>query len=339
MLPRCIRPLWIEMAITEARAFWVTGPGRGEIRPETIAEPGPGEVTVRTLYSAISRGTETLVFNCRVPASEYERMRAPFQSGNFPAPVKYGYVNVGVVEDGPPEWRGRNVFCLYPHQTRYVVGTSSLHAVPDGVPAARAVLAANLETAINGLWDAEPLGDGPISVIGAGAVGCLAAWYAHAKLDREVELIDIDPRKRALADALGLAFVRPEDASAGATTILHASGSPEGLRTALRLAGFEGSIIELSWYGIEPVCLPLGEAFHSKRLTLRSSQVGTVARARRADTTPGQRLAHALATLAEPALDALISGESGFDELPALMRRLSASNGAVTCQRITYSRP
>src|SRR5438128_9726850 len=141
--------------MADARAFWIVEPGRGEIRPETLPTPSNGDVVVRALYSGISRGTEALVFRGRVPPSEWERMRAPFQAGRFPAPVKYGYASVGRVEQGPRELQDRTAFVLHPHQTRYVVPADALHVLPESVPPERAVLAANLETAINGVWDAH----------------------------------------------------------------------------------------------------------------------------------------------------------------------------------------
>ena len=141
------------MSRDNARAFWITGPGTGELRHADLAEPGPGEVEVETLYTAISRGTETLVFSGSVPSEETARMRAPFQEGDFPAPVKYGYINVGRVTRGVEELVDRDVFCLYPHQTRFVVPADAVTLIPDDVPAARAVLAANLETAVNGIID------------------------------------------------------------------------------------------------------------------------------------------------------------------------------------------
>src|SRR5690606_27780715 len=209
-----------------ARAFWITAPGRGEIRAETLAPPASGEVVVETLYSGISRGTESLVFAGRVPPSEHGRMRAPFQVGDFPAPVKYGYASVGRVVHGPAALRGRIVFCLYPHQTRYVVPADAVHPLPEGVPPGRAVLAANLETAVNGLWDAAPAVGDRIAVVGAGTIGCLVAWLAARIPGARVELIDIDPDKRTAADALGVRFAGPDTASADADVVVHASGTP-----------------------------------------------------------------------------------------------------------------
>jgi len=319
-----------------ALAFWIAAPGRGEIREEALRARADDEVLVEALYSGISRGTEALVFNGRVPPSEYERMRAPFQAGDFPGPVKYGYASVGRVRDGPAALVGRTVFCLHPHQTRYVVPARAVHPLPESVPAGRAVLAANLETAVNGLWDAGPRVGDRIAVVGAGTVGCLAAWLAARIPGTRVELVDIDPAKRASADALGVPFASPADATGDADVVIHASGTGEGLETALALAGFEARVVELSWYGDRAVTVPLGAAFHSKRLALVSSQVGSVAAARRARWDAPRRMALALELLADPRLDALISGESPFDELPALLARLAANPAGTLCHRIRY---
>lgn len=320
----------------EARAFWVAAPGRGEIRAERLPAPDRDDALVRTLYSAISRGTEALVFTGNVPPSEHARMRAPFQAGDFPAPVKYGYCNVGVVESGPYGLTGKHVFCLYPHQTRYVVPVSALTVLPSDVPPARAVLAANLETAVNGLWDAAPRIGDRVAVVGAGTVGCLVAWLAARIAGCEVELIDIDGRKAAVAAALGVPFRAPADATRDADAVIHTSASETGLATALELAAFEATVVELSWYGARQPKVPLGAAFHSRRLTLRSSQVGSVAAAQRTRWTHARRMALVLRLLAHDELDALISGESAFDELPELLRRLSSEPGYTLCHRILY---
>jgi NADPH:quinone reductase-like Zn-dependent oxidoreductase len=322
--------------MTEAQAFWLAEPGRGEIRTTTLQPPASGEVRVRSLMSGISRGTESLVFQGRVPESQHAAMRCPFQEGAFPAPVKYGYASVGIVEDGPDALLGRRVFCLHPHQDRYVVPEDSVLPVPDAVPDARAVLAANMETAINGLWDAAPrLGD-RIAVIGAGVVGCLVASLAARLPGARVELVDIDPGRAALAAALGCAFAEPERAAPDADLVIHASGSEAGLATALRLAGFEATILEMSWYGARPVTVPLGEQFHARRLTLRSSQVGSVAAAQRARWSHRRRLALALDLLADPVYDRLLTGTCRFAELPAVLARLAAAPAGALCQVVTY---
>jgi threonine dehydrogenase-like Zn-dependent dehydrogenase len=320
--------------MNEARAFWVAAPGRGEIREEHLPAAGEGDAVVRALYSGISRGTESLVFGGHVPPSEYLRMRAPYQDGEFPGPVKFGYSSVGLVEAGPPGMAGRTVFCLYPHQTRYVVPATALELVPPGVPPARAVLAANLETAINGLWDAGlKLGD-RLAVVGGGTVGCLVAWLAARVPGCQVELIDLSVARAATAAALGVRFAAPESAEPEADCVIHASGSAEGLRTAISLAGPEATVVELSWFGDREVPVLLGGAFHARRLTLRSSQVGQLNPAQRPRWTRRRRLALALELLADPRLDALISGETPFSGLPDQMARLAA--GEALCHRIRY---
>jgi threonine dehydrogenase-like Zn-dependent dehydrogenase len=293
-------------------------------------------VLVRALFSGISRGTEALVFNGRVPRSEQRRMRAPFQAGEFPAPIKYGYASVGRVERGPQALQDRTVFVLYPHQTRYIVPAAAVHVVAEHIPAERAVLAANLETAINGLWDARPHVGDRVTIVGAGTVGCLAAWLASHITGCDVELVDINPRRSALARLLGVRFAEPSAAGPEADVVIHASGSPAGLALALQIAGFESSIVELSWFADQAVPLPLGEAFHAKRLKIVSSQVGTVAASQRPRWDTRRRLHLALSLLADPSLDALITGESRFDELPDVMAALATSPGETLCHRIRY---
>lgn len=319
-----------------AQAYWTVAPGRGEIRAATLAAPGDADVVVRTLCSGISRGTESLVFQGLVPVSQYAVMRCPFQDGDFPGPVKYGYASVGVVESGPAELLGRRVFCLYPHQTRYVVPATAVTPLPDAVPDARAVLGANMETAVNALWDAAPhLGD-RIAVVGAGVVGSLVAALAARIPGVRVELIDPDPRRAALAARLGCTYATPASASGDADLVIHSSGNPAGLATALGLAGFEATVLEMSWYGDRAVPAPLGEAFHSRRLTLRSSQVGAVATAQRARWSYRRRLQLALELLADPVFDALLTGTSPFAELPATLARLATAPDGALCHTITY---
>jgi threonine dehydrogenase-like Zn-dependent dehydrogenase len=323
-----------------ARAFWVTGPGSGEIRSMEIPEPSRGEVRIAAAASGISRGTESLVFQGRVPASEHLRMRCPFQEGDFPAPVKYGYASVGVVEalgpDAPAELLGWRVFCLHPHQDRYVVPTSAVLPVPDAVPDGRAVLAANMETAVNAHWDAGVRVGDRVSVVGAGVVGALVAALAARIPGTTVEIVDVDPRRAVLAKALGCGFALPDKARGEADVVFHASGTETGLITALGLAGFEALVVELSWYGDKPVAVPLGEAFHARRLRLVSAQVGAVAAARRARRSHRERLALALDLLADDVFDRLITRESRFEALPDTMARLASAPDGALCEVVRY---
>ncbi|MDR6976223.1 threonine dehydrogenase-like Zn-dependent dehydrogenase [Streptomyces sp. 3330] len=323
------------MSVT-ARAFWVSSPGEGEIREVVVPDPAEDEVLVRSLWSGVSRGTETLVFRGGVPRSQHAAMRAPFQEGDFPGPVKYGYLNVGVVEKGPAALVGRTVFCLYPHQTRYVVPAAAVTVVPDPVPAPRAVLAGTVETAVNALWDAAPLVGDRIAVVGGGMVGCSVAALLARFPGVRVQLVDADPARAKVAEALGVDFAAPEDARDGLDLVVHASATEQGLARSLELLSAEGTVIELSWYGDRKVSLPLGEAFHSRRLVIRSSQVGTVSPGGRAGRTYADRLALALELLADPALDALVTGDSAFEELPEVMPKLAAGEIPALCHRVRY---
>jgi threonine dehydrogenase-like Zn-dependent dehydrogenase len=318
-----------------ARAFWVTSASTGAIRAEDLRDPGAGEVLVQAVASGVSRGTESLVFSGRVPESEYARMRCPHQAGDFPFPVKYGYASVGRVIGGSSALAGRHVFCLHPHQTEYVVAEDAAVAVPEDVPPERAILAANLETAVNALWDARPQVGDRLTVVGGGVVGSLVGYLAAKTAGAEVELVDVNADRKHVADVLGLRFAVPEGAARDRDLVFDASGRQEGLRTALDLAGKEATVVELSWFGRGDVALPLGEAFHARRLTLRASQVGSVSPHARARFTHRKRLELALSLLADPVLDVLIDSESGFEDLPRSMAELARAPGPL-CHRVRY---
>jgi hypothetical protein len=319
-----------------AHALWYVGPGRAEIRDERLGPLVPGSVRVRALYGALSRGTEALVAAGRVPASEYQRMRTPFMGGNFPFPVKYGYSTVGRVEAGPEPLLGRTVFALHPHQTMFDVPAGAVVPVAADIPLSRAVMAANMETALNATWDAAPGPAGRIAVVGAGVIGTLTAFLCARIEGTEVTLIDIDPARGDLAAALGLRFAKPEQAPADCNYVFHASATAMGLATALGIAGDEATVLELSWYGSGLVSVPLGRAFHSRRLKLVSSQVGKVAPSRRAEVTHRQRLEAAVALTADPRLDALITPAVAFRELPTRLPDILKPQSGVLCQLIRY---
>jgi NADPH:quinone reductase-like Zn-dependent oxidoreductase len=323
-------------AAMRGEALWYVDRGRAELRAEPVAAPNDGEVLIRAMFGALSRGTERLV-NCgRVPASEHERMRSPRMGGGFPFPVKYGYAVVGRVEAGSPELLNRIVFTLHPHQTLFTVPAEAAFALPDDVPAQRAVLAANMETALNGVWDGAPGPAERIAIVGGGLVGLLAARLCVALPGAQVTVVDIVASRGKVAHAMGARFAAPADAPDDCDLVFHASGTAAGLATALRLAGDEASIVELSWYGAGDIAVPLGEAFHSRRLRLVSSQVGKVAPSHRPRWTTGRRLAAALAMLNDPALDALIAPALCFEELPAKLPSVFAAQSDVICQLIRY---
>jgi len=328
----------------EARAYWTVEPGRGEIRTEEIGTPGPGEALVRTTRSGISRGTESLVHRGEVPASVRDLMRAPFQEGDLPGPVKYGYLSVGVVEQlgsggdvsRGADLLGRRVFCLHPHQDAYIVPVQALMPIPDDVPDDRAVLAGAVETALNAVWDAAPRYGDRVAVVGGGTIGaCIAALLRQFPLGR-LELIDPDPARAAVAEAFGVRLQPPDPAAGDCDVVLHASATEAGLATALRLAGDEAQVLELSWYGDRAPRVDLGAAFHARRLTIRASQVGRVAAARRTRRTTNDRLTLALAELTDPAYDVLLTGSCPFEELPDRMDDIATGRCPGLAHVVTY---
>jgi len=319
-----------------ARALWYAKKGVAELRPAPLPRPQPGEALVRTLFSGISRGTERLVFNGAVGQSEWERMRGPNQEGAFSFPVKYGYCATGVVEEGPSELVGRTVFCLHPHQDYFNMPAAALVPVPDGVPARRATLTANMETALNALWDG---GAGPgdrIVVVGAGVVGLLVTSLAARLPGAEVTAVDVDESRRLVVESLGGRFARAEQAPQDADVVFHASATAAGLNTAIRCAGLEGTIVEMSWYGDKPVAAELGGAFHSRRLKLVSSQVGQVATSRRPRWDYSRRVETAVRLLAVPALDQLVAEEIAFEDAPRELPRILGPGASGLAPVIRY---
>lgn len=308
------------------------------MRSETLAALAPGAVRVRALHGALSRGTEALVFAGRVPESEFDRMRPPFMGGAFPFPVKYGYSVVGLIEAGPTELRDKIAFALHPHQSRFDVPAASVVALPDGVAPARAVLAANMETALNALWDAEPKRGDRIAIVGAGVVGALVGYLSQRTIpDVEVTLVDINPARAEIARTLGVKYAAPEAAPRECDLVVHTSATAAGLVTALNLARDEAIVLEMSWYGAADVAVPLGGAFHSRRLRLVSSQVGKVAPSHRVNWTHRMRLEAALAYTADPRLDALLAPAVAFADLPARLPQILAPGSGILCQRIDYA--
>jgi hypothetical protein len=320
-----------------AQALWYVAPGRAEVREEVLLPPPTGSVCVRALHGALSRGTERLIFSGRVPKSEFDRMRAPFMAGAFPFPVKYGYSVVGRIETGPRELRGRAVFALHPHQTRLIIPVSAAIPLPESLTLTRAVLAANMETALNAVWDASPERGDRIAIVGVGVVGALVGYLCRRTIpDVHVTLVDVNPAREQIARALGLNFEIPESAPTECDLVVHASATASGLGTALNLARDEAIVLELSWYGAGDVPVPLGGAFHSRRLRLISSQVGKVAPSHRPRWDYRRRLSAALGLLNDPALDALIAPPVAFADLPAKLPEILNPESGVLCQLIRY---
>ncbi|MEM1265092.1 MAG: zinc-binding alcohol dehydrogenase [Pseudomonadota bacterium] len=317
-----------------ADTLWSTAQGVMEIREEEVTRSETG-VLLRTLYSGVSRGTEATVLAGRVPPDLADAMRVPHQGGAFPFPVKYGYSLVGEVSDGPPDMRGKMAFALHPHQTQAALDRAAVHLLPDTLPPRRAVLTANTETALTVAWDA---GAGPgdrVLVIGAGVVGLLVARVLRDLPGAEVTLLDQNLARSGVAARLGLALtdIAPSDVDIA----INASGSAAGLQRAIDAAGQEATVVEASWHGAGTQPLALGGAFHPRRLTLRSSQVGRIPPGRAPRWTHARRLATALNVLAEwPEVDALLGPEIAFPDAPRILPPLLAPGADALCPILTY---
>lgn len=323
-------------SLVQALALWYVSPGAAELRTEVLPAPKAKQIRVRTLFSALSRGTESLVFAGKVPEAEYTRMRAPFMGGDFPFPVKYGYASVGLVQSGPPELLNQCVFSLSPHQDYFNLTADAVTVIPEGVTSQRAVLAANMETALNAVWDAAPGPGDRIAVVGGGVLGCLVAFLCGHLPGAEVTLVDINPQRAALAKQLGIKFTTETEAPLDCDLVFHTSASAAGLATALRLAGEEATVLELSWYGSQIIGAPLGGAFHSKQLRLQSSQVGHISATRRPRFTYRRRLGVALELLKDARLDALLAPAISFTDLPRRLPQILGQPSGVLCQLIHY---
>ena len=320
----------------QAQALWYESAGVAALRVEALPAPEAKQIRVRTLFSALSRGTESLVFGGKVPEAEYTRMRAPFMGGDFPFPVKYGYASVGLVQSGPPELLNQCVFSLSPHQDYFNLTADAVTVIPEGVTPQRAVLAANMETALNAVWDAAPGPGDRIAVVGGGVLGCLVAFLCGHLPGAEVTLVDINPQRATLAKQLGVKFATETAAPLDCDLVFHTSASAAGLTTALRLAGEEATVLELSWYGTQMVDAPLGGAFHSRQLRLQSSQVGHISATRRPRFTYRRRLGVALALLKDARLDALLAPAIAFTDLPGQLPQILGQPSGILCQLIHY---
>lgn len=317
-----------------SRSLWFDRPGHCTTRNEVIRRTG-SQLLVRNLYGGISRGTEAVVFSGKVPCGEYERMRAPYQDGSFGFPVKYGYCAVGIVEEGPQPFLGKTIFALHPHQDIFLLNPEDAHSLPNAVPPERAVLAANMETALNIVWDGQISPGDRIVVFGAGVVGMLAAYLASRIIGTDVTICDVNAAKEYPANKLGITFTLPQSLAGEFDCLINASGSPDALRQAMRHGGTESRVVEASWYGDEEIAIPLGEAFHAKRLSIISSQVGSLPPHKRARWENGRRLRKALDLLADEKLDCLITGETPFSELAGRYAEILRAPDTL-CHRISY---
>lgn len=320
----------------ESRSLWYLAPEKVVIRSDSLKPLADGEVRVRALFGALSRGTESLVYRGEIPESEYQRMAAPWMGGSFPFPVKYGYCHVGRIEEGPADSIGRLVFALRPHETMYVADLKDVVPLPAGLTPERAVLSANMETALNAVWDASPGPGDTIVIVGGGVVGCLVAFLCADLKGAKVTLVDINPERSVVASALGFQFALPQNTPKECDVVFHCSASAAGLATALSAAGEEALVLELSWYGSREISLSLGGAFHSRQIRLQSSQVGHISATRRPRWTHRRRLQAAMGMLSDDRLDVLLTNAVDFEDLPHQIPHLLGLKSQALCSLIRY---
>lgn len=319
-----------------ARAYWCVGPGRGELRRTELPGPGPDECLVRTLVSGVSAGTERLVQRGGVPEAIAEQMRAPFQEGDFPFPVKYGYLAVGEVLAGPDALRGRRVFVLHPHQDLFVVPVDAVTPVPDDIPTERALLAGAAETALNALWDGPPLIGDRVAVMGAGLIGATTALLLSRLPLERLTVFEPDADRRVLLRELGVdAADRPEP-GASIDLVFDCTADEDALNAALGILDVEGTLVELSWHGDRRPQVDLGAFFHSHRLRIVSSQVSMVSPTARVRRTPEDRRRLALSLLADDRFDRFVDRGSAFQDLPTTMAALAAGEDLGLCHVVRY---
>jgi 2-desacetyl-2-hydroxyethyl bacteriochlorophyllide A dehydrogenase len=267
-----------------SRSLWFVSPGSVEVREEPLAAPGPGEVLVQSVVSAISPGTEMLVYRGQVPADMALDASIPGLTDTFSYPVKYGYATVGRVTGlgagVSPEWHERLVFALHPHESHFVTSPDELVPVPSGLGNEHAALFPHAEAAVTFLMDGRPAVGEDVAVFGQGVVGLMTtAFLARLPLTRLVT-IDLHPLRRERSLELGAHTwldAATLDAMGGAFDLAYElSGSPAALDQAIAVTGFNGRVVIGSWYGDKRVELGLGRAFHRSRITLVSSQVSTI---------------------------------------------------------------
>lgn len=307
-----------------------------ELSPVTLATPASNQIEIASLYSLIATGTERLVAKGLVPQELYDHMAVPYMEGEFSFPIKYGYSLVGRVVTENHPLSGRIVHLLHPHQDRCIVSDHDVFAVPEGVPAKRATLASNLESALNGIWDAEvSIGD-RVFISGFGMIGSLLARLLSMMPSVEVVVMDIDPIKRKLAENMGFTVVKDTEDS-DFDVAFNTSASGAGLQACINAVGYEGKIVEMSWYGVKAATLQLGGSFHSMRKRIISSQVSNLPANRRNRWDYLRRREVVFELLRNDAFDVHIGETVSFENLPDLFDDIRRKSPAVLTWAVSYA--
>jgi 2-desacetyl-2-hydroxyethyl bacteriochlorophyllide A dehydrogenase len=325
----------------QARRLLFVAPRRVEVASVDVREPGPGQLLVRTLHSGISTGTELLCYRGLLDQDLPLDERIGALGGSFRYPFPYGYNCVGRVERSTAAVpAGTLVFAFHPHQDRFVVSEADVVVLPHGTDPRSATLFALVETGLQLSLDAGQVAHETVVVLGLGAVGLITALLLQ-RAGATVVAGDPLAERRDLALSLGIPAAPPEELPSrlppvGVPVVVELSGSPEALPTALSLLAHEGTALVGSWYGEQQVVLPLGGAFHRRRLTIRSSQVSSIPAGLAGRWDVARRRQVAVALLAELPLPALATTEMAFDDAPLAYQALDRRAPGVLHVALRY---
>ena len=295
-------------------SLWIDKKKRSIIKHNRIVyKKNSKTVLVKTIYSGISKGTEKLISSKMVSKNQFELMQAPFQKGNFNLPIKYGYINVGKIINGPKNLINKNIFSLYPHQTIYEIPIKNINLLPkDNLK--KYVLVANMETAINIFWDCSANKNDKILIFGLGTVGLLTAFFFKLKNYKKIYVYDSNINKKKYCNLLRLNFINLKQAK-DFNIIINTTSNYKVLEKSMSILVNEGKIVEASWYGSKKGYLSLGDYFHSRRLKLISSQVSKIPNHMKNKYDYKKRLKLAINSLKHKKLEKLITSESNFFNL------------------------
>ena len=314
------------------QSFWIKKKNNSYIKDHSINQAGKNELLIQTKYSGISYGTERVVYTGSVPDSQRELMRCPYQEGNFGSDVKYGYMNIGKVIDGPPGFKGKYVYTLFPHQTYYILDKTEVTLIPESIPLKRCLLTANMETAINGMWDTLPSCGDKILVIGSGVVGFLMAYILKSIPGSEILLVDSDSKKNKYSKLFNINFKNKYKAN----IIYECSGNAKILDGLSKHVKDEAIICILSWYGDNISKVKFGEEFLSKRIKIIFSQVSKVSHNRSQYWDNVKRRELAIKMLNDDRLDNLIEKKIiKFSKLPLFFSQMN-NKQSFFCKVVDY---
>ena len=299
----------------ETYSLWLENKNKPKIKKKLLRPSNkPNTLIIKTLYSGISKGTEKLVSSGFVGKDQYKIMKSPFQEGTFSFPIKYGYINVGKVINGPKKLLHKNTFALYPHQDLFEINSKEVQILNESNNPKKYLLTANMETAINIFWDTQASNKDKIVIVGMGSVGILTAYYFKLQNYKNVFICDSNLKKKKFATLLGLNF-KDFKSIKDIDVVINTTSNYQIINKSFNKLNLEGKIVEASWYGNKKGIINLGGNFHSKRLKLISTQVSNIPKYLSNKHNYKSRLKLAIKALSSNKLLKLVNTESHFNNL------------------------